>query len=169
MAAKKALKFSKVDMAVLLGCSRQYIDRYIKEGMPVEKKSGGRGGYVLDGAACINWFVQRQSEKFSPDGRKANIDTERARLVGAQADERELNNAVRRKQVIRREDVTALVTLQNLMRTELRGTETTLGEQTAEEGDAAVCAELVRRRDAAVLTNYADRLAKLAESSRNPL
>lgn len=80
--------------------SKQAISQFVADGMPKAQ----RGTYDL--MACIGWYLNRlraavkRNEKEGSDGRTTNLEDERKRLIGAQADITEMEAGKLRGELI---------------------------------------------------------------------
>ena len=92
---------NQVTLAGILGVSRRTLTTYMKQGMPIYKRNaeGGRQ-HLFETADIISWWVEKQIENRFGDLDNAeeslNREHEQARLAKANADGRELDNAVKR-------------------------------------------------------------------------
>lgn len=91
----------------IIGKSGQYVGMLITQGMPAER-SGRRGAQVfIDTAKAIAWLIERERTKVEAELAPADSTTAAAtkRLRTAQADAQEIENKVRRTELIDAEDV----------------------------------------------------------------
>lgn len=80
-------------IADLFGVSRETIDTWQRDGMPVESRGGPGVASVFNSQQCIAWRVQ--AEVF-----RARGDRPQNRLARVQADKIEMENVERRRQLI---------------------------------------------------------------------
>ncbi|WP_131111291.1 terminase small subunit [Sulfuricystis thermophila] len=80
-------------IADLFAVSRETIDSWQKEGMPVAVRGGPGTSSEYNSRACIDWLVDREL-------RKAQAVRPQDRLARAQADKIEMENAERRGMLI---------------------------------------------------------------------
>ncbi|MBK9019628.1 MAG: terminase small subunit [Sulfuritalea sp.] len=80
-------------IADLFGVSRESIDNWQREGMPVEARGGPGVSSVYDSEKCIAWRVKAEVIK-------ARGDRPQNRLARVQADKIEMENLERRRQLI---------------------------------------------------------------------
>jgi len=94
----------------ILGMSPMTINRLQDQGFPVVSRGDGRKANQYDTAACVTWLVERERRKVAtlPDGEVISLEAERTRLTKEQADKIEMENAVRRGEMVSADHVAAL-------------------------------------------------------------
>jgi phage terminase Nu1 subunit (DNA packaging protein) len=80
-------------IADMFGVSRETIDNWQKDGMPVEVRGGPGVPSEYDSRACIAWMLEREL-------RKVREESPNDRLARVKADAIEMDNAERRKLLI---------------------------------------------------------------------
>lgn len=81
-------------IADLFGVSHQTIANWQDQGFPVASRGGNGAPSEYDSEACVRWLVERELSKVQPE-------TPSNRLALAKAQAVEMDNAERRKQLIR--------------------------------------------------------------------
>jgi len=87
------VQLNRQGLADHMGVSVPTVDRFVKEGCPIVQR-GGRGvEHVFDLADLIKWYAERRANAVSAQGVMGDLETEKTRLVKAQADKAEIDLA----------------------------------------------------------------------------
>lgn len=81
-------------IADMFGVSRETIDNWQREGMPIDERGGPGVPSLYNATACINWLLDRELKK-------VQAERPQDRLARVQADKIEMENAERRGLLIR--------------------------------------------------------------------
>lgn len=158
---------SKAEYARIVGCSPRQVSRMEDAGMPLVK-GAGRAGNKIDTGLAIQWAKEQYLEKHAPKNGAGTLDQERLRLLIAQADEKEIDNAQQRGILISSELVSefAMAAVANMV-SALTGMPGRLADQLALEEEPAKCREILSREIERVRAQIATGFEKLSESCRN--
>lgn len=97
MRAPKQFAVSRTDLALMLRTTPDRVSKYIAEGMPVMITGNGRGiRTMLDLADVLPWLLDRKA---------GTLDEARTRQANAAADKTELENRVRRGELVESSEV----------------------------------------------------------------
>jgi phage terminase Nu1 subunit (DNA packaging protein) len=93
----------------ILGWTKHYFDKAVREGMPVAERPSSRGGdHVVFMGDVIRWLVEREVEAAGLEpSDDLDLNAERARLAREQADGQAIKNAVARGELLPAEEVAA--------------------------------------------------------------
>lgn len=97
------MQLNKRQLAECLGIAEETVTQWMKQGCPVESQAKGSIGNVYTVGAVFAWRVARAERNDRPPG---DVETERARLIKAQADKTELEVAELHGELVRVDDVT---------------------------------------------------------------
>ena len=150
---QKSMKVSRAQLARLTGKTPQTVSQWITEGMPAIK-AGTRGKRVeIDLAQALPWILDHRG---TPPG------SERERLAKEQADKHALDNAEKRRQLIRIEQVRQV--LQHIVgsvTSNTRAMPSRLAGTLAGIRDPAKCRALLADESRRIQTALADDIAAL--------
>jgi phage terminase Nu1 subunit (DNA packaging protein) len=150
---------SRFQVAEVLGAHPTTVAKWEREGLPVAARgAGGRASrYALP--AAVQWFLARERTQYQTATGVLDLDAERARLAGAQRERVELQNAVRRGELL---EVPAVVAAWSEILTTIRATLLALPaglaaglEATARDGGARAVEVVLRERISGALAELA--------------
>ncbi len=114
---------NKAELADVLGISLPTLSNWVKGGLPVVSRGGNGRPWEFDLTACVAWVRKRdiaQATSVSDDSTMAEAELRHKR---AQAAIQEIELAEKRRQVVRVEDVSAMVAdMVTSVRQRMRGT-----------------------------------------------
>lgn len=126
----------------------------------------GRGEYPL--LASVRGYVDFLQKAAAGQNRKTFDKGERERLASEQADKVAIENATKRGELVRREDVEQVVTeMVALLASQLDGVAGRVANEVAATNEPSRAREIILREHRRIRTAYADGLAELAQSARD--
>ena len=97
-AKKPGEKVSLAHFASILGCTDPTVRKYIRDGMPVDKKGSSGKASEIDTARAIEWLIE--NAVLGATGQVNNFDRDRARKMAADADTAEMNRDIQRGELV---------------------------------------------------------------------
>ena len=147
--------------AEIRGRTKGWVSQQIAAGMPV-RKGGGRSGVEcqIDTSEAIQWEIDREREKAAPD-------SQRDRLMRAQAEKFELENQRRRGELVIAEDVAQIFqALAADLNARHEGFAGRFSSEIPSIVDAAIARERILDELRDVRSAFADAAEKLADDIR---
>lgn len=146
------------EYARLRGRSKGWVSRQIARGMPARGLKRSGSGYDIDPAAAIDWeLAQARAEAHTPP------DSPHARLVRAQAERHEIENARRRGELLLEVHVRqALLALTAALVSQLESLPARVAGELAGISDAATIRARLLEECRAIRSAFADAAEKLA-------
>lgn len=147
------MPYNRVQFGKLCGKHTKTVERWIDEGMPAEKHGGK---YVIELETALPWLCERS---------KAPAGSARERLAQVQAERVELDNEKERKNLLRLDHVTDIMTSAVAqLASQLDGVAGRVANDLSSETNPAVIRQIVLDEHHRVRSAYADALQKLFES-----
>lgn len=141
---------NRFQLAECLGVFHVTIAKWEREGLPVEERGVGKRASKYSLPAALKWFIAHERARYESVEGVSNLDAERAGLAREQRKRIEMQNAVRRGELLEVDVVTAAAgELLGTLRASLLALPAALAgilEATAREGGAPAVEALLRDR-----------------------